>query len=389
MLNRTRRCFGKIDHPLDRYSEIVDDLTHDILRGHYRPSDRLPRWRELTARYDTTLATVRKALDRLDEYGFIERGGWHGVRVAAYPPHRCHFGLVFPDWGNATGQFPSHFWTTLAHAAGELHHARPRWLSVYHGVRGESAEDLHQLAADLNARRLAGVILTERNTAENSRLAGLLRTSQVPIAALLAEVKLPDITRVVLPPADFLHRACAYLRSHGRRRVALVSVAHLGPMMWELAQAPLAAHGLTARPWWRADASLQCPGALRPAMQMLWHLPSADRPDALVITDDNLVPEATAGLAAAGVRATQDLSIVAHTNFPLETVSALPAVRLGFDIRRVLTTCLDVLEQRGRGAVIPEPVVIPAEFAAEIQDRGVGQTAPRKLQPAIMMEQIE
>jgi len=380
MLNRTRRRFGKIDHPLDRYSEIVDDLTHDILRGHYLPSDRLPRWRALTARYDTTLATVRKALDRLDEYGFIERGGWHGIRVAANPPNRCHFGLIFPDYGDAAGQFPSRFLTTLAHAAGELHNTRPRWLSVYPGVRGESDEDLRQLAADLNARRLAGLILTDRHTAENSRLAALLRTAQVPVAALLAVVKLPGITRVIFPPTDFLNRACAYLRAQGRRRVALVSVAHLGPMMWELAQAPLAAHGLISHPWWRADAALQCPGALRPAMQMLWRLPAADRPDAMVITDDNMVTEATAGLAEAGVRVPQDLAIVAHANFPLQTVSVLPVVRLGVDVRRVLGTCLDVLEQRGRGVVIPEPVIIPAEFAAEIQERSAAQPAPRKLQ---------
>ena len=378
MLNRTRRRFGKIDHPLDRYSEIVDDLTHDILRGHYRPADRLPRWRELTARYDTTLATVRKALDRLDEYGFIERGGWHGIRVAAYPPHRCHFGLVFPDYGDAAGQFSSHFLTALAQVAGQLHDTRPRWLSVYHGVRGERDEDLQPLANDLNARRVAGLILTERHTAENSRMAALLHAAQVPVVALLTEVQLPSVTRIVLPPTDFLERACAYLRAQGRHRVALVSVAHLGPMMWELAQGPLAAHGLVAQPWWRAEAALQCPGALRPAMQMLWRLPAKNRPDALVITDDNLVTEATAGLVAAGVRVPADLLVVAHANFPLTTASAVPAVRLGFDVRRVLTTCLDVLEQRGRGEVIPEPVIITAEFESEISNRNVGrQFLPR------------
>ena len=384
MVRIINRRFGKIDHPLDRHSEIVDDLTRDILRGRYRPSDRLPRWRELTARYDTTLATVRKALDRLDEYGFIERGGWHGVRVAAHPPHRCHFGLVIPECGDASGQFPSHFWTTLARVADQLRATRPRWLSVYRGVRGERDEDLRQLAADLNARRLAGLILTERNTAENSRLAALLRTAQVPIAALLMDVNLPGVTRVVLPPANFLDRAGAYLRAHGRRRVAVVSVAHLGPMMWELARVPLATHGLVTRPWWRAEAALQCAGALRPAMQMLWRLPANDRPDAVVITDDNLVPEATAGLAAAGVRVPRDLVIVAHANFPLPTASALPAVRLGFDVRRVVATCLDVLEQRGRGAVIPEPVIIPAEFEAEISDHDRRQPAtqlPQKMIP--------
>ncbi len=45
-----------------------------------------------------------------------------------------------------------------------------------------------------------------------------------------------------------------------------------------------------------------------------------ERPDGLVITDDNLVPDLTAGLAESGVK---DV-VVAHTNFPHPTPSAVP-----------------------------------------------------------------
>ena len=55
------------------------------------------------------------------------------------------------------------------------------------------------------------------------------------------------------------------------------------------------------------------------------HGPAHDRPDALVITDDNLVPAATAGVLAAGRRVPADLEVVAHANFPHVTPSAVPA----------------------------------------------------------------
>ena len=47
----TRRRFGKIDHPLNRLSEIVNDLIRAILHGRHHPTDRLLRWRELTSQY--------------------------------------------------------------------------------------------------------------------------------------------------------------------------------------------------------------------------------------------------------------------------------------------------------------------------------------------------
>ena len=361
-----RHRFGKIDHPLDRHSEIVDDLTRDILRGRYQPTDRLPRWRELTEQYDTTLATVQKALDRLDEYGFIARGGWHGIRVVEHPPHLCHFGLVLPEPADASGQFRSHFLTTLAHVAGQMRNTRPRWVSVYSGVGGDRDEEFRQLAADLNARRLAGLIVTDRRMTESPRFAALLRTTRVPIAALLTNVNMSGVIQVALPPGEFMKRACAYLQTQDRRRVALVSVVNAGRTMWAAAQPALAAHGLESRPWWRVEATTLYPGALQPVMQMLCRLPASDRPDAVIVTDDNLVPDATAGLAAAGARLPRNLAIVAHTNFPLPTTSALPAVRLGFDVRRVVATCIDVLDQRNRGATLPGPVIVPVEFEGEV-----------------------
>ena len=44
--------------------------------------------------------------------------------------------------------------------------------------------------------------------------------------------------------------------------------------------------------------------------QLLLHNKQSDRPDALIIDDDNLVEDASAGIIASGMRVGQDLDVV-------------------------------------------------------------------------------
>ena len=57
-----------------------------------------------------------------------------------------------------------------------------------------------------------------------------------------------------------------------------------------------------------------------------------ERPDGLIVTDDNLLTSASEGLLAAGVRVPEEVSVVALTNFPNLVPSAVPVTRIGFDI---------------------------------------------------------
>ncbi len=52
-----------------RHESIADELTDEILRGRYRPGDRLPSERELAARYGVNRGTVREAIKKLEQLG--------------------------------------------------------------------------------------------------------------------------------------------------------------------------------------------------------------------------------------------------------------------------------------------------------------------------------
>lgn len=64
-----------------RYLEIADDLRGRILDGAYRAGARLPSNRALAARYDTTLATLRSALQLLAEDGWVRIEHGNGTFV--------------------------------------------------------------------------------------------------------------------------------------------------------------------------------------------------------------------------------------------------------------------------------------------------------------------
>jgi DNA-binding LacI/PurR family transcriptional regulator len=90
------------------------------------------------------------------------------------------------------------------------------------------------------------------------------------------------------------------------------------------------------------------------------------RPDALIIADDNLVDHACAGLMQLGLRVPDDVDVVAHANFPLSGNAILPVTRLGFDVPAILRTCLAVIARRHEGLEVPPLTVIPPLFTWEL-----------------------
>jgi DNA-binding FadR family transcriptional regulator len=60
-----------------RHEEIAETLTEEILRGRYRPGDRLPSERDLSTRFDASRGAVREAIKKLEQLGLadVQPGG--------------------------------------------------------------------------------------------------------------------------------------------------------------------------------------------------------------------------------------------------------------------------------------------------------------------------
>jgi len=103
-------------------------------------------------------------------------------------------------------------------------------------------------------------------------------------------------------------------------------------------------------------------GSTREAVYLLMRLPEEERPDGLVVWDDNLVPEATAGLVKAGIDVGRDLDVVGHANFPNVTPSRADICRIGFDVHELLERCVQTLDEIRAGHDVPNTMGRDAIF---------------------------
>jgi len=68
---------------ISRTEEVTLILQDEILRGQYRPGERLPSERDVATRFETSRGTVREAFKRLDQLGIasVQPGGARVVAV--------------------------------------------------------------------------------------------------------------------------------------------------------------------------------------------------------------------------------------------------------------------------------------------------------------------
>lgn len=353
---------GRPPHIRDRVVRHVRGL---ILDGRLKPGDLVAGHVELKRRFQATATTVEQAMALLQDQGFVEARRRKGTFVAPHPPHLCNYALAFP-WGESHA--PSQFFLAIRKEAEKLQRPERR-LSLFFTQDGDAeSADCRRLAAQVADHCLAGLIFAYHP----HHWIGwpVLDTQGLPRVAMISAPNFPGIPAVGTDARDFLAKALDRVVARGRRRVAAITLA-LDPKGQDAFAAQFgeaaAARGLASRPCWVQSAGMEAPRWAGNVAQLLMSGPGAERPDALIVTDDNLVEHATAGLAAAGVRVPADVEVVAHANFPWPTPSAMPVTRLGFDISQLLALCLDRIDQQRRGEPAPKLTLLPAISEEEME----------------------
>ena len=349
-----------------RIEDIADHLRRQILSGRLAPGAQLPTRVQLEREFSASTITVQRALERLAAEEFVRAQRRNGTFVVDRPPHLYRAGLVFPSRPSHSRPW-SRFMTSLREIVADEIWAPRKIVSFYGGGGHADSEDFLELSANVRSRRLAGLIYAyEAEDLADTMLFEDAVVRDVPRVFISAEASLEP--RVQLDGWSFHTRAMEYLRQRGRQRVAVLFSSEVDPGGdWPArVQAEIARQGLhTCRQWLHGVDKLR-PGWTASLVQLLCSGPASERPDALVINDDNIVEYATAGLVAAGVRVPEDLDVVAHCNFPWPTPSAMPLVRLGFDVRQVMRACLDALEAGRLEQTPPGVTEIGAVFESEI-----------------------
>lgn len=343
---------------------VLRSLRGRIVSGAYAPGMRLPTFDELESDFGVSRAVLQAAVGRLQRDGFLRTVNRQGIFVVDAPPHLARYGLVFADHPNTPGW--SRFCTALASEAHRAETEKPgRHVVVYHGVQESEAgrESLRRLRHDVEAERLAGLILNAGT--HPLRLQPPFNRSDLPKAFMLAAFDAPFEPKVETHRDQLYLRALQELATRGRRRIAVIDMADL---LYRLEhdvffhQVGLPLH----RPWLQKVGRSQ-PEVVRGLIPLLMDYPPEQRPDGLIIADDNLVEHACAGLLDAGMRVGVDLDVVAHCNWPWPVPSVLPLLRIGFDARDMLRRALACIDDQRAGRTPPAEQKVPALFESEIQ----------------------
>jgi len=343
---------------------IISFLRSRIESGQSLPGSRLPTREELVQRFRASKITVQKALNRLHEDGFTVARGAAGTFVRDTLPHLCRYGMLFA-WRPAAQRPWSDFWRVLQHVFLGMHQEGTRETSLYYAAHDSlQSRDAQEILRDVQAHRLSGLIFASPPFGMEET--PILRERQIGRVGIMASPTY-DINAVYPDMTSFRDRALRHLRERGRTRLAVLRMtpisAPAGDDEWLAAARE---HGLTLPPHCIQYCPPEAPWTAHPTARLLMRLPAEERPDALVIADDNLVDHAIAGLVASGQAQEGRVDIIAHCNFPATTSPALPCRRLGFDCHRLLATCFDLLEAQRQGKRAPALTLIPAQFEDEL-----------------------
>lgn len=344
---------------------IIAHLRKRILTGALAPGGKLPSRAEIQARFGTSTVTVQRAFDRLMKYGFVTTRGRNGTFVTDRPPHTSRYVMAFPTMPGA--QTWVRYWTVLMEVAQQLEGTSGLAIPAYRGVDKHEADgDYPRLLEDVKEKRLAGIIFPT-----NPFLVAGTPVMDDPTLPRVAVMEAPapkGVAAVDLDRMSFFEKALDYLAERNRRRVAILTIPHTETEFLKTFTTGLVKRGMTTEQYWAQAVSLEHPSCAAAVAHLMFHGPRNDRPDALVITDDDLVEHACAGLVAARCSVPADLDVVAYCNFPAPDQGALPVKRLGYDIAYLLKKSIELIDRRRASKKVPTVTMIPAVFESEIEE---------------------
>jgi hypothetical protein len=330
--------------PSRKAEKIVGVLRSEILSGQRRPGEKLPTYDALIEQFSVTRPTVARVLRALREEGLIEVNGKRGIFVAStFPHHRRYLWVTSEQPGSIE-------WTCFMATILEL---------IERGETGIDGEVVPLVGADGRANNPAYQRLCE--AVQHGSAAGLFLMNSATVY-LLPVLQSPGIPRVAiwapLPHAGLvrldvdtlLDRAAARLRKKGRR-VAVISP-H-APML-ERAQKCLIKQGFPKDRLWALQVT---PVGCERMTELLFE--RADRPDAVFLTDDNLVEPFLAGLKRAKRKPGKDVHVLSHCNWPHPIGLGEGLEHIGFDAREILTMAKECIDEQRDGTPSPTRVVSP------------------------------
>ena len=338
---------------------MAEALRSEVARS--QPGRQLDSISTLAKRFGVSQITVRNALLLLSHQGLVELRHGSGCYVSERSGS-THVG-VYTDW-DLSSSHTSYFFLHTMQELRRFFAQRGQRVRLYMGnVRpGGTPTGLscHEFLEDVAADKLSGVALL--STLFQPQWGNPLSQRKVPVVGCWYEHEY----NIALDYPGMIERGTRYLVSQGRKKIALLGWFGRTPPHDQYYRAfadVLAEHRLPVNDnWIRTDLHPWLEAAGWEEFRELW-LAQPDKPDALLIADDNLYRGAAVAMLELGIRVPEDLLLVTHTNKGSGMFRPVPAACLEFDPAELAMRMGETLWRRMQNEPdVPKQVTVPFQF---------------------------
>ncbi len=350
---------GRTRPPLDQ-DRVANWVRGQIVRAALPPGARLAPRTDLVTRFGVSSLTVQRAMDQLVEDGFIETRGPLGSFAASLPPHLHRIGLAFspgrhsPAWSN--------LWEALLAAADRVQREGVYRFATYTGVDAHvDSVDCRLLERDISRRALAGVLFDHYSMEIVAQRK--IDCCGLPVVAITHDLANAAIPAITPRHEQYFDIALRQAKASGCRAPAIVALANSD--VWAMIpglRRLFKKHGLSWRAEWMQGAPVPGSEWAEQSVRLLFSDHARQRPDVLLVADDNLAPTVAATLKALSIRVPAQLRVMALCNYPRIPSVAMEFEWVGFDLVQMLRSAIVSFRRQREGLATPKTTLIPARY---------------------------
>ncbi len=321
-------------------SQQISSILREEILTKSSPGQRLPTIMELTKRFNVSFQTVREGLNILAEEGLIQRRPGAGTFVSAVIPAQRdrHVGVLAEI--DISDPHASYFFRRTPQRVVRFLRREGFAARLYTGHTQVGDETIRPLTCTafleaVERQQLSGVVAFAPSHTLPQWLEPL-PGGHVPVVGSTDGYDY----RVELDHPALVRTGVQYLLNQGRRRIALLE--YFRPSRQASAVESflevMAAAGAPVNPQWLRHSLNPCtPGANWEEFRAVWASGGSkgrqgdEKPDGLLICDDNLFPVTAMAILQLGIRVPEDLTVVTHSNKGSAMLSPFPVAKLEID----------------------------------------------------------
>lgn len=358
-----------------KQSTVLKTLRDEIIKGYFPPGGQIPTRDDMEKRFKASRVTIQRAFHELIRENFVIPRGRNGTFVSSTPPHLYTYALLFPP-DVRIGRESDSFLTALHKEANYRTVEGPQRVLYFGQIRNMTDYRWYgTLFEALKVRQYAGLILIGGDN-EFSRSV-LQDFPKYPHIYLCNTSSASEKPRVEMDKEAFFKKAFERLDGQHRSRVALICGSEDWAADMAIFNRFVENYKFETRDPWIYHVARQTQGVMSGILQFMMGGGPAQRPDALILTDETLVNEVLKVLDGLSIRPSKDLTLITQSFFPWTLSKSKAVLRLGFDLRAGMESCYQMVNRQFHGEKIPSRTRIAPEFE-DVRNREIKGVRPAK-----------